>query len=359
MGDRPTLILTTRLGVRPLGVRGDALHNVAGQLLAVIRRRLGEGPANLLAEPQLREGGDGIDWYAARSGEVRRFADLSESERAATLETVEHALGGHPVPGRGAEGIDEQRRGAPDRPLARAGHGASVRRLHLPGRWRAGDRGLGLRGRRCRGPRRLRPAARAGTAAACAGGAGERARGRAACPACLGAVAERAAVRPPAPAAAPDHLVAAARLRPGRSLAQHRHPGDARAARARTAARSDAAAEGLARFGGRPTRTSSRPSSPPSRPSSRTRWRCASRSSRPSRRLLRRHHRWPRPPPPPPPQQQAAVPQAPPAAPINRPPPGTLPCNWSGDSGGEGVTRNRHYLGDKPGFRGASTTTCM
>jgi hypothetical protein len=55
----------------------------------------------------------------------------------------------------------------------------------------------------------------------------------------------------------------------------------------------------------------------------------------------------PPPPPPPPPQQQAAVPQAPP---ISRPPPGTLPCNWSGDSGGEGVTRNRHYLGDKPGF---------
>ena len=87
-----TLILTTRLGVRPLGVRGDALHNVAGQLLAVIRRRLGDGPANLLAEPQLREAGDGIDWYAARSGEVRRFGDLSESERVATLETVETRL---------------------------------------------------------------------------------------------------------------------------------------------------------------------------------------------------------------------------------------------------------------------------
>src|SRR5262249_4494611 len=55
----------------------------------------------------------------------------------------------------------------------------------------------------------------------------------------------------------------------------------------------------------------------------------------------------PPPPPPPPPQQQAAVPQAPP---LSRPPPGMLPCNWSGDSGGEGVTRNRHYLGDKPGF---------
>ena len=50
------------------------------------------------------------------------------------------------------------------------------------------------------------------------------------------------------------------------------------------------------------------------------------------------------------PQQQAAAPPAPPAPPVNRPPPGQLPCNWSGDSGGEGVTRNKHFLGDKPGF---------
>ena len=88
-GERPTLILTTRLGVRPLGVRGDPLHAVAGQLLAVIRRRLGDGPADLLAEPQMRETGDGIDWYAARSGEVRRLADLDETERAGILPTVE------------------------------------------------------------------------------------------------------------------------------------------------------------------------------------------------------------------------------------------------------------------------------
>src|SRR5215468_2436528 len=92
MGERPTLILTTRLGVRPLGVRGDPLHAVAGQLLAVIRRRLGNGPAELLADPQLRESGDGIDWYAARSGEVRRLADLSEGERAQALDTVESHL---------------------------------------------------------------------------------------------------------------------------------------------------------------------------------------------------------------------------------------------------------------------------
>src|SRR5215471_4500665 len=92
MGERPTLILTTRVGVRPLGVRGDPLHAVASQLLAVIRRRLGDGSANLLAEPQLRESGDGIDWYAEQSGEVRRFSDLSDTERAETLRTVENQL---------------------------------------------------------------------------------------------------------------------------------------------------------------------------------------------------------------------------------------------------------------------------
>src|SRR5262249_54334906 len=68
----------------------------------------------------------------------------------------------------------------------------------------------------------------------------------------------------------------------------------------------------------------------------------------------------PPPPPAPPPQPRvAAAPPPPPpppppphpsAPPVNRPPPGMLPCDWSGDSGGEGVTRNRHYLGDKPGF---------
>jgi len=49
MGERPTLLMTTRLGVRPLGVRGDPLHAVAGQLLTVIRRRLGDGPADTAA----------------------------------------------------------------------------------------------------------------------------------------------------------------------------------------------------------------------------------------------------------------------------------------------------------------------
>ena len=92
MGERPTLLMTTRLGVRPLGVRGEPLHAVGGQLLSVIRRRLGDGPADLLAEPQLRESGDGIDWYAARSGSVQRLSELDETRRAEVLRVVDEHL---------------------------------------------------------------------------------------------------------------------------------------------------------------------------------------------------------------------------------------------------------------------------
>jgi hypothetical protein len=56
------------------------------------------------------------------------------------------------------------------------------------------------------------------------------------------------------------------------------------------------------------------------------------------------------PPKPPPPAPKPQPPQQASAPPVNRPPPGQLPCDWSGDSGGEGVTHNKHYLGDKPGF---------
>ena len=50
-----TLIVTTRAGVRPLGVRGEPLHNAAGQLRRVVNRRLGDQAADLLADPQLHE----------------------------------------------------------------------------------------------------------------------------------------------------------------------------------------------------------------------------------------------------------------------------------------------------------------
>jgi len=88
-----TLIVTTRTGVRPLGVRGEPLHNAAGQLRRVVRRRLGDQAADLLADPQLHEDGKAIDWYADWPGEVTRVADLEPSRRAAILSQVDLALG--------------------------------------------------------------------------------------------------------------------------------------------------------------------------------------------------------------------------------------------------------------------------
>jgi hypothetical protein len=87
-----TLIVTTRSGVRPLGVRGEPLHNSAAQIGRVVRRRLGDETANLLAEPQIHEDGSTIDWYANWPGEVRQVANLPPPERTAILAKVDAAL---------------------------------------------------------------------------------------------------------------------------------------------------------------------------------------------------------------------------------------------------------------------------
>jgi hypothetical protein len=87
-----TLIATTRSGVRPLGVRGEPLHNSAAQIRRVVRRRLGDDAADLLAEPQLHEDGSAIDWYAAWPGEVRQVANLQPAERSAIIARVDVAL---------------------------------------------------------------------------------------------------------------------------------------------------------------------------------------------------------------------------------------------------------------------------
>lgn len=92
MSGQITLIATTRSGVRPLGVRGEPLHNAAGQLRRVIRRRLGDAAADLLAEPQLHEDGSAIDWYAAWPGEVRQVANLPSAERSALLARTDAML---------------------------------------------------------------------------------------------------------------------------------------------------------------------------------------------------------------------------------------------------------------------------
>jgi hypothetical protein len=93
MAGESTLIATTRTGVRPLGVRGEPLHNGAAQLRGAIRRRLGDGTADLLAEPQLHEDGKAIDWYAGWTGPVRKVADLDPARRSEILAQVDAALG--------------------------------------------------------------------------------------------------------------------------------------------------------------------------------------------------------------------------------------------------------------------------
>ncbi|MBP6766718.1 MAG: hypothetical protein KA171_03000 [Reyranella sp.] len=92
MPGEATLIVTTRSGVRPLGVRGEPLHNAAPQLRRVVRRRLGDETADLLADPQPHENDKGIDWYAVWSGPVRRVTDLPPAERDAVLAGVERRL---------------------------------------------------------------------------------------------------------------------------------------------------------------------------------------------------------------------------------------------------------------------------
>jgi hypothetical protein len=92
MAGESTLIVTTRTGVRPLGVRGEPLHNSATQIRGAVRRRLGDGAADLLAEPQLHEDGKAIDWYAAWTGEVHKVADLDPARRSRILAQVDSSL---------------------------------------------------------------------------------------------------------------------------------------------------------------------------------------------------------------------------------------------------------------------------
>lgn len=342
MGERPTLILTTRLGVRPLGVRGDPLHAVAGQLLSVIRRRLGDGPANLLAEPQMRESDDGIDWYAARPGAVHPLAELSEGERTDALATVEthlaaiRALGVQlqaPDASEEAHLIGRSLELATARPSDDFIYVVDGQPVIVAWGYEA-DAAQSLQTFASPPvPRMERPVATFASAPAVA------------LPARLGwsrwlsallfgllllllllitswllracspvdptlNVATIETPAPPAPEAPPDPT-------PLLKASLDETQGDDKRLKAELAALQIDLKAKLDQC---------KPIEPPK-------------------------------PPPPPPQPQVAAkpapppPQPPPAAsPTNRPPPGQLPCDWAGDSGGEGITRNKHYLGDKPGF---------
>ena len=352
MGDSPTLILTTRLGVRPLGVRGDPLHAVAAQLLAVIRRRLGDGPADLLADPQLRETGDGIDWYAARSGSVRRLTDLDENERAGVLATVEshleaiRRLGGQLKDLSGSEQarlIGRSMELATTRPSDDFVYVVDGQPVIAAWGYEA-DAAASLQAFAAPPvPMPPRPAAILASAPALL-------------PARIGwtpwvsallfgllllllllmtswllracspvdptlNVATMETPAPPPPEAPPDPTPV---LKASLDDAQ----ADENKLKIELAALEASLKDKVEQC--KPIEPPKPPPPPPP----------VVQAAKP-----------PPPPPPPPPQQHAAAAPPPPAAPpVSRPPPGQLPCNWSGDSGGEGVTRNRHYLGEKPGF---------
>ena len=355
MGERPTLILSTRLGVRPLGVRGDPLHAVAGQLLAVIRRRLGDAPANLLAEPQMRESGDGIDWYAAQGGDVRPLSQASEDERTAALQTMNghlDAIRGLGVQLASSSSSDEAQligkslQLATSRPsddfvylvdgqpvIAAWGYEADAA---------ASLQGLASPPLPVPIPSATMPAAVFASAPA------------ALLPARLGwsrwltgllfglmllllllitswllracapvdpslNVATLETPAPPAPEAPPDPTpVLKASL------------DDVQADEKKLKLQLAALEQDL-----KGKEEMCKPPEPPKEPPK------VAAAAPP-----------PPPPPPPVPKPAPPPPQVSNAPPVNRPPPGMLPCNWQGNSGGEGVTRNKHYLGDKPGFVG-------
>ncbi|MBI3198676.1 MAG: hypothetical protein HYZ40_14460 [Rhodospirillales bacterium] len=338
MGERPTLILTTRLGVRPLGVRGDPLHAVAGQLLSVIRRRLGDGAADLLADPQLRESGDGIDWYAARAGEVRRLAELNDDGRAEMLRTVEGHLAAIRALGAQLQTSDASEEArligrslelATSRPSDDFIYVVDDQPVIVAWGYEA-DAAQSLQiFASPPAPMTARPVASLASVPVVA------------LPARLGWAPWLSALlfgllllllllmtswllracspvdptlnlatietpAPPAPEPPPDPTPI---LKASLDEAQ----GDDKRLKAELAALEADLKKKVALC---------KPIEPPK---------------------------------PPPPQvaakpAPAPTPPPPPAAPTNRPPPGQLPCNWAGDSGGEGVTRNKHYLGDKPGF---------
>jgi hypothetical protein len=321
-----------------LGVRGEPLHAVAGQLLSVIRRRLGDGPAGLLAEPQLRESGDGIDWYATRSGTVRRFGELSETERNETLRAVDAHLAA-------IRNLGSQLAASASSDEARL-IGQS---LHLATTRPTDDFIYLVDGQ----PVIAAWGYEADAAASLQAGA------LPSLPAAAPASATFASV-PALPAAAGWGLSpwlgallfglllllalliaswllrACAPVDPATNIATLETPA---------------------------------PPAPPPPPDPTPMLKASLDDAHTAEKNLKAQlaaleadlkHKVEQckpvaPPKPPPPPVAKAPPPAPPpqhatAPPVSRPPPGMLPCDWSGDSGGEGVTRNRHYLGDKPGF---------
>ncbi len=377
MPSHATLVRTTQFGARPLGVRGEPLHNTHAQVRDVVRRRLGDRHFHLLAEPQAYPATGRIDWYADGKP-VRGAEDMPEAERDALRAEIDGML------------ADIDRLGTQLETSTSDDARLAGRALHLAARRPNDDNYLFRVGEQpvliCWGydketvgailppaflasaapatppPMTVTPVPPAVPAAAVAASA-PLARSRfpwlvALLVGLLGVLLILGASYglrlflpvppelqvtelppdppPPAPPAPPDVTIEmkgaidAEREREGTlkaSLASLRDEFRQRQALCR-----------------QPEPPPPEPPKPPPvaerKPEPKPEVKPEAKPEAPKPAPKPKVAEAPKPPPPPPP---------PPAPPVTQPPPGMLPCNADAASGGQGVTRNRHYLGSKPG----------
>lgn len=81
MADR-LIATSSTVGLRQLGLHGQAVVAAHRQLTTVLASRLGAAHAGLLALPRLDPNGQRIDWYTGLPGNIRRVADLPPEEQA-------------------------------------------------------------------------------------------------------------------------------------------------------------------------------------------------------------------------------------------------------------------------------------
>jgi hypothetical protein len=361
MASNATLVRSTEFGARPLGVRGEPLHNTHAQIRDVVRRRLGERHHRLLAEPQAYPATGRIDWYADGTP-VRAAADMAPAERDALRAEIDGMLAE-------IDGLGTQLQGAPGDDARLAG-----RALRLAAKRPDDDAYLFRVGAQpvliCWGYDQatvgaiLPPAFLPGAAA----------------PAVAPAMPPPP-IAPPPPAAIVASTVPAPSRVPWLTALLVGLLGILLIL---------GAAYGLRLFLPAPPDLQVTelppeppPPPPPAGPDPSVGLRAAideahDREGKLKASLASLREEWqqrlalckpPEPPPPPPapkpppqverkPEPKPKVaeapkppppPPAPKAPPVSQPPPGLLPCNADTASGGQGVTRNRHYVGDKPG----------
>jgi len=80
------------VGAQPIGLKGDPLHRLQGQIRTVVRRRLGERHFHLLAEPLPYEASSRVDWYSELEGETRALTRLADPERGRARAEIDRLL---------------------------------------------------------------------------------------------------------------------------------------------------------------------------------------------------------------------------------------------------------------------------